>query len=337
MKSIRDTLILLTMALVSQTLYAQDPLPSWNDGPAKQAILAFVKEVIDKSDPKYVAPEERIATFDQDGTLWVEHPMYTQAMYSLERVPMLVEKKPELKKVEPFMTVLSGNREAMAKLTMKDLEKILAATLTGMSVDEFSAEAGKWLATAKHPRWQRLYTDLVYQPMLEVMEYLRANEFKTYIVTGGGQDFVRVYAEKVYGIPPEQVVGSAGATKYGYQKDGKPFLTKEPKLLLNDNDAGKPEGIHLMIGRRPHAAFGNSTGDRQMLEYTEAGDGARLSMIVLHDDAKREYAYGPAQGLPDTKVGTFTQALYDEAKKDGWFVISMKNDWKFIFPFELGK
>ena len=337
MKSIRDTLILLTMALVSQTLYAQDPLPSWNDGPAKQAILAFVKEVIDKSDPKYVAPEERIATFDQDGTLWVEHPMYTQAMYCLERVPMLVEKKPELKKVEPFMTVLSGNREAMAKLTMKDLEKILAATLTGMSVDEFSAEAGKWLATAKHPRWQRLYTDLVYQPMLEVMQYLRANEFKTYIVTGGGQDFVRVYAEKVYGIPPEQVVGSAGATKYGYQKDGKPFLTKEPKLLLNDNDAGKPESIHLMIGRRPHAAFGNSTGDRQMLEYTEAGDGARLSMVVLHDDAKREYAYGPAQGLPDTKVGTFTQALYDEAKKDGWFVISMKNDWKFIFPFELGK
>jgi len=225
----------------------------------------------------------------------------------------------------------------MAKLTMKDLEKILAATLTGMSVYEFSAEAKKWLATAKHPRWERLYTDLVYQPMLEVMQYLRANEFKTYIVTGGGQDFVRVYAEKVYGIPPEQVVGSAGATKYGYQKDGKPFLTKEPKLLLNDNDAGKPEGIHLMIGRRPHAAFGNSTGDRQMLEYTAAGDGARLSMIVLHDDAKREYAYGPAQGLPDTKVGTFTQALYDEAKKDGWFVISMKNDWKLIFPFELGK
>ena len=337
MKSIRDTLILLTMALVSQTLYAQDPLPSWNDGPAKQAILAFVKEVIDKSDPKYVAPEERIATFDQDGTLWVEHPMYTQAMYCLERVPMLVEKKPELKKVEPFTTVLSGNREAMAKLTMKDLEKILAATLTGMSVDEFSAEAKKWLATAKHPRWERLYTDLVYQPMLEVMQYLRANEFKTYIVTGGGQDFVRVYAEKVYGIPPEQVVGTAGATKYGYEKDGKPFLTKEPKLLLNDNDAGKPEGIHLMIGRRPHAAFGNSAGDRQMLEYTEAGDGARLSMVVLHDDAKREYAYGPAQGLPDTKVGTFTQALYDEAKKDGWFVISMKNDWKFIFPFELGK
>ena len=170
--------------------------------------------------------------------------------------------------------------------------------------------------------------------MQEVLKYLRDNGYKTYIVTGGGQDFVRVYAEQTYGIPPEQVVGTAGGTKYGYGKDGKPFLTKEPKLLLNDNDAGKPEGIHLMIGRRPYAAFGNSTGDRQMLEYTGAGDGARLMMLVMHDDAKREYAYGPAQGLPASKVGTFTQALYDEAKKKGWTVISMKNDWKKIFAFE---
>ena len=170
--------------------------------------------------------------------------------------------------------------------------------------------------------------------MLEVMRYLRANGFKTYIVTGGGQDFVRVYSEQTYGISPEQVVGTAGGTKYSYDKDGKPFLTKEPKLLLNDNAAGKPEGIHLMIGRRPYAAFGNSTGDQQILEYTKAGDGARLAMLVLHDDAKREYAYGPAQGLPDTRVGTFTQALYDEAKKNGWIVISMKNDWKRIFAFE---
>jgi haloacid dehalogenase-like hydrolase len=188
--------------------------------------------------------------------------------------------------------------------------------------------------TAKHPRYDRLYTELVYQPMLEAMQYLRANGFKTYIVTGGGQDFVRVYSEQTYGISPEQVVGTAGGTKYSYDKDGKPFLTKEPKLLLNDNAAGKPQGIHLMIGRRPYAAFGNSTGDQQMLEYTKAGDGARLAMLVLHDDAKREYAYGPAEGLPDTKVGTFTQALYDEAKKDGWIVISMKNDWKRIFAFE---
>jgi phosphoglycolate phosphatase-like HAD superfamily hydrolase len=309
-----------------------DPLPSWNDGPAKQAIIELVKATTNRASPTFVAPEERIATFDQDGTTWVSHPMYTQVMYCLERVPAVVAKKPELKNVEPFKTVLSGNREAMAKLSMKDLEKILVATLTGMTVDEFTAEVAKWIATAKHPRWDRLYTELTYQPMLEVMQYLRANGYKTYIVTGGGQDFVRVYSERVYGIPPEQVVGTAGGTKYGYDKSGKPFLTKEPKLLLNDNNAGKPEGIHFMIGRRPIIAFGNSTGDRQMLEYTKAGDGARLALLVLHDDAQREYAYGPAQGLPDTKVGTFTQALYDEAKKTGWIIISMKNDWKKVFP-----
>jgi len=255
-------------------------------------------------------------------------------MYCLERVPAVVKAKPELKSIEPFKTVLSGNREAMAKLSMEDLEKILAATLSGMTVDEFNAEVKKWIETAQHPRWKRLYTELVYQPMLEVMQYLRANGFKTYIVTGGGQDFVRVYSERVYGIPPEQVVGTMGATKFGYDKNGRPMLTKEPKLLLNDDNAGKPEGIHLMIGRRPYAAFGNSPGDQQMLEYTQTGDGARLEVLVLHDDAEREYAYGPAKGLPDTRVGAFTQALYDEAKKDGWTVISMKNDWKRIFSFE---
>jgi hypothetical protein len=211
---------------------------------------------------------------------------------------------------------------------------ILAATLTGMPVEEFNAEVKKWIETAKDPRWKRPYTELVYQPMLEVLRYLRDNRYKTYIVTGGGQDFVRVYSARVYGIPPEQVVGSVGETKLGYDKDGKAFLTKEPKLLLNDDHAGKPEGIHMMIGRRPYAALGNSVGDRQMLEWTGSGDGARLMMLVLHDDAKREYAYGPAQGLPDSKVGTFTPALYDEAKKRSWTVISMKNDWKRIFPFE---
>jgi hypothetical protein len=201
-------------------------------------------------------------------------------------------------------------------------------------VDDFEAEVEKWIATAKDARWKRPYTELIYQPMQEVLSYLRANGFKTYIVTGGGQDFVRVYSERVYGIPPEQVVGTAGGTKYSYDANGRPILTKEPKLLLNDNDAGKPEGIHLMIGRHPYAAFGNSTGDQQMLEYTGAGDGLRLKMLVLHDNAEREYAYGPAEGLPDTKVGTFTQALYDEAKKNGWIVISMKNDWKRIFGFD---
>ena len=330
----------LLLALVvwcgaSAQAFAQtDPLPSWNEGPAKKAIVEFVQATTDKASPKFVSPEARIATFDQDGTLWVSHPMYTQVVYCLERVPAVVAKKPELKNVEPFKTVLSGNREAMAKLSMKDLEKILAATLTGMTVEEFNAEAKKWLAAAKHPRWNRPYTELTYLPMQEVLRYFRDNGYKTYIVTGGGQDFVRVYSEQVYGIPPEQVVGTAGATKYGYAKDGRPILTKEPKLLLNDDNAGKPEGIHLMIGRRPYAAFGNSTGDRQMLEYTQAGDGARLMMLVLHDDAQREYAYGPAQGLPDTRVGAFTQALYDEAKKRGWTVISMKNDWKRIFAFD---
>jgi hypothetical protein len=239
-----------------------------------------------------------------------------------------------LKDKEPFKTVLSGDREAIARLSMKELEEILGATLSGMSVEDFQAEVKKWLETARHPRYKRPYTELTYQPMLEVLKVFRANGYKTYIVTGGGQDFVRVYAEQVYGVPPEQVVGSAGGTKYGYDKAGKPVLTKEPRLLLNDNDAGKPEGIHLMIGRRPFAAFGNSTGDRQMLEYTTAGDRARLGMLVLHDDARREYAYGPAQGLPDTRVGTFTQALSDEAKKRGWVVISIKDDWKRLFPFE---
>ena len=331
---------LLTGALASALAFtttvarADDPLASWNDGPAKQAIEEFVKATTTQGSPKFVPPEQRIATFDQDGTLWVEHPMYSQVMYCMDRVGALAKEKPELKKVEPFKTVLSGDREAIAKLSMAQLEKILAATLTGMSTEQFQAEVKQWLAEAKDPRWKKPYTELTYQPMQEVLKYLRANGFKTYIVTGGGQDFVRAYAEQTYGITPEQVVGTMGGTKYGYDKDGKPFLTKEPKMLLNDNNAGKPEGIHLMIGRRPIAAFGNSTGDRQMLEYTKAGDGARLAMIVLHDDAEREYAYGPAQGLPDTKVGTFTQTLYDEAKKNGWAVISMKNDWRVIFPFD---
>jgi phosphoglycolate phosphatase-like HAD superfamily hydrolase len=328
------SIVIVLVAISVPVFAAEDPLASWNEGPAKQAVVAFVRETTDQSGAKFIPPEERIATFDQDGTLWVEHPMFTQVIYCLEQVPSVVKAKPELKNLEPFTTVLSGNREAMANLTMKDLEEIIAVTLTDMTVDQFNAEVKKWIATAKHQRWNRLYTELTFQPMLEVLSYLRANGYKTYIVTGGGQDFVRVYSERVYGIPPEQVVGTAGSTKYGYAGDGRPMLTKEPKLVLNDDNAGKPEGIHLMIGRRPHAAFGNSTGDRQMLEYTKAGEGARLSMLVLHDDAKREYAYGPADGLPDSRVGTFTQALYDEAQKQGWIVISMKKDWKRLFAFE---
>ena len=257
--------------------------------------MSFVKATTDQSSPDFVPPEARIATFDQDGTLWVEHPMYTQVEYCLERVPALAKAKPELANLEPFKTVLSGDHEAMAKLSKPDLEKILYATLTGMTVDDFNAEVEKWIATAKDGRWKRPYTELTYQPMQEVLSYLRANGFKTYIVTGGGQDFVRVYSERVYGIPPEQVVGTMGGTSYSYDKDGKPILTKDPKLLLNDNDAGKPQGIHLMIGRRPVAAFGNSPGDQQMLEYTGAGDGARLEMLVLHDDANARICLWPSR------------------------------------------
>jgi phosphoserine phosphatase len=330
----RALVLLASLVAGAQALAQADPLPAWNEGSAKKAILDFVHTTTTPRSPGYVPPTERIATFDQDGTLWVEQPMYSQVTYSLDRVPAVVKAKPELAKVAAFRAVLSGDREAIAKLSLKELEQILVATLTGMPVETFNAEAKRWIETARDPRWKRHYTELTYQPMQEVLRYLRANGYKTYIVTGGGQDFVRTYAEATYGIPPEQVVGTAGGTKYGYGKDGKPFLTKEPRLLLNDDKAGKVEGIHLMIGRRPQAAFGNSTGDQQMLEYVKAGAGERLAMLVLHDDAKREYAYGPAQGLRESKVGTFTQALYDAARKKGWIVVSMKDDWKRIFAFE---
>ncbi len=329
--------LLLVMVCVFAALPARaqnDPLPSWNDGAAKRAIIQFVQATTDRASPQFVPPGERIATFDQDGTLWVEQPVYTQVLYCLDRVPALVKAKPGLANVEAFKTVMSGDRGAIAKLSPSDLEKIAMATLSGMTVEQFQRDVKQWLASARDPRWKRHYTELTYVPMLELMRYLRASGYRTYIVTGGGQDFVRVFSEDVYGIPPEQVVGTAGGVTYGYDRSGRPTLTKDPKLLLNDNNAGKPEGIHLMIGRRPTAAFGNSTGDRQMLEYTKAGAGERLSMLVLHDDANREYAYGPARGLPDTKVGTFPPALYDEATRQRWVVISMKHDWKRVFAFE---
>ena len=295
--------------------------------------MNFVEQVTDSSRPTYVPAEDRIATFDNDGTLWVEHPLYTQAIFALDRVKALASEHPEWKTTEPFKSVLADDNAAMAKFSEQDWAHIIAATHAGMNTEAFLEIAKQWLTTAKHQRFQRPYTELVYQPMLEVMNYLRTNGFKTYIVTGGGQEFVRVYAQKVYGVPPEQVVGSSIATKYEY-RDGKPVLMRLPKVFFIDDHAGKAIGINLFIGKRPYAAFGNSDGDREMLQWTTAGGGARLGVLVLHDDAEREYAYGPAVGLPDTKVGTFPIGLNDEAKKKDWIVISMKKDWKVIFPFE---
>jgi phosphoglycolate phosphatase-like HAD superfamily hydrolase len=307
----------------------RDPLPSWNDGTARKAILQFVAATTDRASPHYVPPRKRLATFDQDGTLWVEQPMYTQVIFALERVVALAPQHPEWKTTEPFKTVLDGNKAAMAKLTLKDLDKIALATHSGMTVEAFQATAADWIARAKHPRWNRPYTELVYQPMLELLRYLRANGYRTYIVTGGGQDFVRSYAERVYDIPPEQVIGSALKTRYTYDKQKRGVLMRMPTLLLDDNFDDKPEDIYLFTGLRPYAAVGNSTGDRQMLEYTQAGGGARLMMLIRHDDADREYAYGP-----DSKVGTFSDALMAEAKQRQWIVVSMKNDWKRIFAFD---
>lgn len=305
------------------------PLASWNDGQAKRAIMNFVRTTTDRSSPQYVAPDDRIATFDNDGTLWVEHPLYTEAVFALDRVGELAPQHPDWKTTEPFKSVLDRDEEAIAKFSESDWEKIVAATHSGMTVEQFNDIAADWLAKSTDKRYKRHYTELVYQPMLELLSYLRDNGYKTYIVTGGGQDFVRAFAPRVYGVPPEQVVGTAGKTKFTVGESGKAELIKAPDILYVDDKTGKPEGIHLVIGRRPRAAFGNSDGDEQMLQWTQAGDGSRLMLLVHHDDAKREYGYAP-----DTKVGTFSNELMDVAKKNGWTVVSMKNDWRRIFPFD---
>jgi len=326
---------LFALLSLSNVVRAQeDPLPSWNDGAAKQAILTFVSETTIQGGEFYVAPADRIATFDQDGTTWVSHPLYGQALFALDRVPELAPQHPEWKDTEPYKSVLSGDHAAMAKFTKKDWLEIVAATHAGMSTADFEAIVADWLPKSSNPAFKAAITDLVYQPMIEVMQYLRSNGYRTYIVTGGGQEFVRVYAEDVYGVPPEQVVGSSIITKYE-MVDGKPALMREPKLFFNDDGPGKAIAINLFIGKRPQIAFGNSDGDKEMLQWTTAGEGARLGFLVLHDDAERELAYGPANGLPDTAVGTFSQSLMDTAKESGWIVISMKNDWKTIFAGEI--
>jgi phosphoglycolate phosphatase-like HAD superfamily hydrolase len=294
--------------------------------------LKFVKEATDPKGPQFIPVRERIATFDQDGTLWPEHPLYVEGVFALERVHELASQHPEWKTTEPFRSVLADDAQAIAKFDEAEWEKIVAATHAGMSTVAFAELVKAWLAAAKHPRFHRPYTELAYVPMLEVMKLLRANGFKTFIVTGGGQEFVRAYSDRVYGIPSEQVIGSSLLTKYA--KGDKPALVREPREFFIDDHAGKPVGINLFIGKRPRAAFGNSTGDTEMLEWTQATPGAHLMMLVLHDDAEREYAYGPASGLPDTKVGTFSASLMDEAKVNGWPVISIKRDWKRIFGFQ---
>jgi haloacid dehalogenase-like hydrolase len=316
------------LAIGSPALAQTDPLPSWNEGPAKQAIVAFVRATTTQGSPRFVPPAERIATFDNDGTLWAEQPLYFQLLFALDRVKALAPQHPEWKTEEPFASLLKGDVNKALAGGDKAIAEIVMVTHAGMTTAEFAKIVEDWIATAKHPKTGRLFTEMVYQPMLELLAYLRANGFKTFIVSGGGIEFMRPWTERVYGIPPEQVVGSSIKTKYE-MRDGKPVLIRLPAIDFVDDKAGKPVGINSHIGRRPVAAFGNSDGDRQMLEWTQGGGGARLMMLVHHDDAAREWAYGPK-----SKIGTFSDSLMAEAQKQGWVVISMKNDWKRIFAFE---
>ncbi|HYE34513.1 HAD family hydrolase [Methylocaldum sp.] len=319
-------LILLTSGVALAEWKAADPLPSWNNGQTKQAIRAFVKKVADRGSTDYVPPAERIAVFDNDGTLWAEQPLYFQGLFALDRVKALAPQHPEWKERQPFKTVLENDLTALAAGGEKGLVELLMATHAGMTTTEFEAIVTDWLATARHPRFRRPYTELAYQPMRELLAYLRANGFKTYIVSGGGIEFMRPWVEKVYGIPPEQVVGSSIETKLEL-RDSKPVLVRLPEVDFIDDRAGKPVGIHKFIGRRPIAAFGNSDGDLQMLQWTAGGEGARLMALIHHTHAEREWAYDR-----ESSVGRLDQAL-DEAKTRGWMVVDMKWDWKRVFPF----
>lgn len=326
-KSQRGRLVrsFLVIAFLTFVALAQDPLPSWNDGHAKQSIVQFVADVTRQGGSKFVPVDQRIATFDNDGTLWVEQPIYTQFAFAIARVKALAPKHPEWKQQQPFKAVLDGDRKALAASGEHGMVQIVMATHAGMTTDQFEAIVKDWMGSAQHPRFHRPYTKCVYQPMLELLAYLRANGFKTYIVSGGGIEFMRPWTEQVYGIPPEQVIGSAVKTRFELQ-NGVPALLRLPEVDFVDDKAGKPVGIQKFIGRRPIAAFGNSDGDQQMLEWTAAGTGTRLMLLVHHTDAVREYAYDR-----QSSVGTLNKAL-DEANAKGWIVVDMKRDWKTIFP-----
>jgi phosphoglycolate phosphatase-like HAD superfamily hydrolase len=321
--------IILLLALASQgTAQVADPLPSWNDGANKRTILEFVAKVTRQGDPAFVPPAERIATFDNDGTLWTEQPVYFQAAFAFDRIRALAPKHPEWKTKQPFKGLLAKDMKAVAASGEKGLLQIVAATHAGMMTEEFTKIVLDWIATARHPHFNRPYTDLVYQPMLELLAYLRANGFKTFIVSGGGIEFMRPWAERVYGIPPEQVVGSSGVTRLQADPDGRPVLMKLPTVEFINDGPGKVQGINRFIGRRPILAFGNSDGDLQMLQWTAAGSGARFAGIVRHTDADREYAYDR-----QSHIGRLDKAL-DEATKRDWLVVDMKQDWRTIYPFE---
>jgi hypothetical protein len=301
-----------------------DTLPSWHDGNAKAAIVEFVEAVTTEGGPDYVPPEERIAVFDNDGTLWVEQPYYTQLAFALDRIKALAPEHPEWREQQPFKAVLDNDLEAIKAAGVEGMVELVMASHAGMTTDQFATIVSDWIATARHPRFDRPYTELVYQPMLELLEYLRASGFETYIVSGGGIEFMRPWSERVYGIPPQQVIGSS--IKTGFElRDGEPVLVREPEIDFVDDKAGKPVGIHKFVGRRPIAAFGNSDGDLQMLQWTTAGAGRRLGLLVHHDDAEREYAYDR-----DSHVGHLDQAL-DQAEARGWAVVSMKHDWNTVF------
>jgi phosphoserine phosphatase len=320
---------ILLFSVLSLAAYAQpkDPLPSWNDGAAKQGIVAFVKSVTEKGGKNFVPSAERIATFDNDGTLWAEQPMYFQLAFALDRVKVLAPKHPEWKSKEPFASLLKGDLKGVLAGGEKALVEIIMATHAGTTTEEFERIVRDWIATAKHPKTGRRYNEMIYQPMVELLRYLQANGFKTYIVSGGGIEFMRPWVGRAYGIPPEQVIGSTIKTKFEV-RDGKPVITRLPEIDFIDDKDGKPVAINKFIGRRPIAAFGNSDGDLQMLQWTTAGSGARFALIVHHDDAQREFAYDR-----QSHIGKLDKA-WDEAKAKGWTVVSMKNDWKKVFAFQ---
>jgi hypothetical protein len=317
-----------TVLLIVEQAGAQtDPLPSWNDGATKQAITEFVARVTRQSGPDFVPPAERIATFDNDGTLWVEHPMYTQLAFALDRVKALAPLHPEWTNTQPFKAALEGDMKTLGASGERGMAELVMATHAGMTIEEFQKIVTDWMATARDARFKRPYTELSYQPMIELLAYLRANGFKTFIASGGGVEFMRPWTERVYGVPPEQVVGSSIKTRF-QMRDGRPELFRLPEMNFIDDKAGKPVGINEYIGRRPIAAFGNSDGDLEMLQWTTMSGGVRLGMIVHHTDAVREYAYDR-----DTSFGRLDKAL-DVAAMNHWVVIDMKNDWKRIFAFE---